>query len=102
MVEDDKSGNLKLLVSFVAGTAVIVAIIITVQGAYLDYTHRTEAEIAGASYPELLSLRKTQNEELSQYRDVPSDVKDGPNKRGIPLDKAISLVIKEEAAKAIK
>ena len=102
MVEDDKSGSLYLLVAFVGGTAVIVAIVIAIQGAYLDYTHREEAEIGNAPYPELINMRNEQKEELANYRVVPREKKDGQDKRGIPLNQAMSLVIKEEAAKVAK
>ena len=106
MVETDNSGNLKLLIAFVGGGAAITACVIALQGLYLNFEWNADVQRSGQPNVELQAVRAEHNGELAKYRPVAGEVKDPkvtPEPAiGIPIEKAMKLVIAEHAGQGPK
>jgi hypothetical protein len=104
MAEADNSGSLKLLIAFVGGGAFIAATAIALQGMYLNFEWNTDVQRSLAPNVELQQARDGWNDELTNYRLNPGEVKDPkvtpPPALGIPLSRAMELVIAENGAKS--
>jgi hypothetical protein len=100
MVEADNSGNLKLVVAGLGGAAVIVALVIALQGLYLAYEqHVDEEKNVNVPVAELVSVRAQQNTDISSYHTwSEKDPKTGQEKKNIaiPVSRAMELMIAEQ------